>query len=96
MRVFINLYLARLTSTSLGPSGWSATARLWIKQIDHVFQAVAILGEQSTKLGLKFDFFLEASIVSQGFESLELFGKVFFELAEFCELGHVKPPCHLC
>lgn len=43
VRTLVDLYLARLTGAGFGINGWSATARLWIKQVDHVFQAVAIL-----------------------------------------------------
>lgn len=88
VRIFIDLHLAWLTAAGFGFGCWSATTGLRIKQVDHVRQAVAVLGKQSAQLGFKFDFFLEASVAFQRLESLELFGEVFFELTEFCELGH--------
>ncbi|MNP64965.1 hypothetical protein D3C76_1605190 [compost metagenome] len=95
VRIFVDLHLAGLTAASFGLGSWCTTASLRIKQVDHVRQAVAVLCKQSAQLGFKFDFFLEAYIAFQRFESLELFGKVLFQLAKFCELGHVKPPCDL-
>ena len=91
LRVFITLQLARLAGANFGLGGWSAATWLRIQQIDHVLKAVAIFCEQIAQLRLAFYFFLEASITLQGFESLELFGEVFFELAKFCELGHIEP-----
>ena len=93
VRIFINLQLTRLTAASLGLYCWSATTGLWIKQIDHFLQAVTVLSEQGAELRFKFNFFLEASIAFQGFESLKLLGQVFFELAEFCEFGPEKSLC---
>ncbi|KPU60485.1 hypothetical protein AN403_4139 [Pseudomonas fluorescens] len=87
VRVFVDLNLAWLAAAGFRFGCWSATARMWIKQVDHVFQAVAILGQQRAKLRFEFDFFLEASIVFQGFESLVLLGEVFLKLTEFCEFG---------
>lgn len=86
--VLVDLHLAWLSAAGFGLNSWSATARLWIQQVDHVRQAVTVLSEQCTQLCFEFDFFLEASITLQGFESLELLGEVFFELTEFCEFGH--------
>ena len=46
VRVPVNLNLAWLPDTGSGLNGWSTTAaRLWIKQADHVRQAVTVLGE---------------------------------------------------
>ncbi|MNP47915.1 hypothetical protein D3C76_1420000 [compost metagenome] len=88
MRVFIDLHLAWLTGACFGLDGWCATTGLRIKQVDHVFKAVAVLTQQFTKLGLEFDFLLKANIAFESFESLKLLGEVFFELAKFCEFGH--------
>jgi len=87
VRFFIDLHLACLTAGSFGLDGWCATACFRIQQVDHFRQAVTIFGGQGAQLIFEFDFFLEASIVFQGFESLDLFSEVFFELAELCELG---------
>jgi hypothetical protein len=87
VRFFVDFYLTRLTSDGLGLSNWCATTGLRIKQVDHVRQAVTVFSEQSAKLRFELNFFLEASVAFQRLESLELFGKVFFELAEFSELG---------
>lgn len=76
VRVSIKLQLARLATAHLGLGYWSATTCLRIKKVDHVLKAVAIFCEQIAQLRFEFDFFLEASISLQGFESLELFGEV--------------------
>lgn len=47
---------------------------MWIKEVDHIRQAVTVFSEQSAQLRFKLDFFLEPSITFQGFESLELLG----------------------
>lgn len=90
VRIFINLQLARLTTADFGLDGRSPTACLWIEQIDHVFKAVAVFCEQIAKLGFEFDFFLQANITFESFESFELLGKVFFQLAEFCKFRRRK------
>lgn len=46
MRVFINLQLTRLTAARFGLGNWSAPTCLRIKQVDHIFQAVALLTQQ--------------------------------------------------
>ena len=62
LRVFVDLHLPRLSRARLRLGSWSATTGTGIKQVDDVFQAIAILGKQGAKLGLKFDFLLQASI----------------------------------
>lgn len=78
VRVFINLQLARLATAHFGLGYWSPLTGLRIKQVDHVLEAVAVFCEQIAQLRFEFDFFLEACIPLEGFESLELFGEVFF------------------
>lgn len=74
VRIFVDLHLTWLTAAGFGFGCWCATTRLRIKKVDHVRQAVAVLGKQSAQLGFKFDFFLEANTTFQSFESLKLFG----------------------
>ena len=74
VRFFVDLNLAWLAAADFGLDDRSTTTRLRIKQVDHVRQAVAVLSKQSAQLGFKFDFFLEANITFQSFESLKLFG----------------------
>ncbi|MNG27237.1 hypothetical protein D3C84_1123320 [compost metagenome] len=62
VRVLVELSLAWCPSTGLGLGNWCTSIRLRIKQVDHVFQAVAVFTQQCTQLGLKFNFFLQASI----------------------------------
>ncbi|PIB53746.1 hypothetical protein AOA60_22090 [Pseudomonas sp. 2822-17] len=82
--VLINLHLAGLAfGFRLGY--WSATTCLWIKQIDHIFQAVAVFCEQIAQLRFEFNFFLKTSVALQGLKRLKLFGEMFFKLAKFCE-----------
>ncbi|MNP73612.1 hypothetical protein D3C76_1703540 [compost metagenome] len=85
MRVFVDLHLARLTAASFLLCNRGATTSLRIEQVDHILQAVTVLPQQGAQLGLKFNFFLEAIITFQCFESLELFSEVLFQLAEFSE-----------
>lgn len=90
VRVFVDLHLTRLASARFCLDYRGTTTSLRIEQIDHVLQAVAVLAQQRAQFGLKFNFFLQAVIAFQGFESLKLLSKVFFKLAEFCEFGHGK------
>jgi len=46
MRILVNLQLARLSAASFGLDGWSAMTWLWIQQIDHILEAVAVVCEQ--------------------------------------------------
>ena len=55
--VLINLHLAGL-ARGFRLRNWSATTSLWIKQVDHVLQAVAVFCEQIAQLRFEFDFFL--------------------------------------
>lgn len=91
MRVLINLHLAGLACASFRRRCSRTTAGLRGKQIDHVFQAIAIFCEQIAKLRFKFNFFLETGVALESFESLELLGEVLFKLAEFCKFRHWKP-----
>jgi len=70
VRVLVDLNLARFASPGLGLGCWSATTRLRIKQVDHVRQAVTVLGKQSAQLGFKFDFFLEARVALSALQEL--------------------------
>lgn len=74
VRVFVNLQLARLTSAGGFSRHLRALAALWVQQVDDVLQAEAILVQQPAQLGLELDFFLQAGIALQGFQSLELLG----------------------
>jgi len=87
VRIFVDLHLTRFAAADFRLGCWSATASMRIEQVNYVRQAVTVFSQQCTQLRFEFDFFLEASIVFQGFEGLELFGEVFFELTVFCELG---------
>ena len=89
VRIFVDLHLTWLTSASFGFDYWSAAASLRIQQVDDVRQAVTVFSKQSAQLRLKLYFLFETSIAFQCFESLELFGKVFFELAKFSKFGNV-------
>ena len=70
VRILVDLNLARLTAAGFGFGCWSATTRLRIKQVDHVRQAVTVLGKQSAQLGFKFDFFLEARVALSALQEL--------------------------
>lgn len=50
VRTLVNFYLARLTNADFRLGSRCATAGLWIKQTEYVFQAVAVLTQQSTQL----------------------------------------------
>ena len=91
VRVLVDFHLAGPARARFWRGGRSASTRLWIKQVDHVLQAITIFRKQITQLGFKFNFFLQASIALEGLECLQLLGKVFFKLAEFCEFRHWKP-----
>lgn len=76
-RIFVNLHLAWFTSSGLGLGCWCATTSLRVEQIDYVFQAVAVLGQQSTQLGFKFNASLQPRITLYRFQRGP-FGEVFF------------------
>src|SRR5207253_11091413 len=60
VRVFVDLHLAWLTGACFRLDGWSATASLRVKQVDHFRQAVTVLCKQSTQLRFEFNFLFEA------------------------------------
>ncbi|PIB40321.1 hypothetical protein AOA59_27865 [Pseudomonas sp. 2822-15] len=85
--VFIDLNLAGFTC-GFRFRYLSATTCMWIKQVDHVLQAVSVFCEQIAQLRFEFNFFLKTSVALQGLERLKLFGEMFFKLAKFCEFRH--------
>lgn len=73
-RILVNLHLARFAAAGFLICRWCFATGMWIKQIDDVFQAIAVPSQQSTKLRFELNFLLKACITLQGFERLELFG----------------------
>lgn len=62
VRVLVDLHLAGFARAGLGRSHRSTSAALRIQQVDHILEAIAVLGEQIAKFGFEFNFFLKAGI----------------------------------
>lgn len=60
--VFVDFHLTWLTAARFRLGSRSTATGLWVEQIDDVFEAVAVLGQEGTELGFEFNFRLQASI----------------------------------
>lgn len=65
----------------------AAFAWRWIEDGDHIAQAFVVFAHQRLELFFEFDFFLQASVVLQGFQLGKLLLKGFFCCAKFGESG---------
>ena len=62
VRVFVAFHLARLAAAGFRFGRWSTAPCLRIKQVDYVFQAVAVFCEQITELRFELYFFLKTCV----------------------------------
>eukprot|EP01133_Synstelium_polycarpum_P012733 gene12733-14943_t len=88
VRVVVNLDDAGTALFGCGSDGSAGLARVRIQDGDDVAQAFAVGLHQPLQLFFEFDFFLQTSIVLQGFQLGKLLLKGFFCCAKF---GDDKP-----
>ncbi len=82
--VFVNLDLTWLASCLLlNLESLTTSTCLWIKDVDHIAKAVAVLTKQCTKFVFKLHFGLDGAIVFHGLQLGELLGKLQLEATEF-------------